>query len=1327
MAALGSAAEPDSAIHARLLAARADLSKARTLEKFSLVERANAVALEQALAWVDDAQRELTAVHAPPGQAADNSAAMKVELLSLRRELEQLHARARQSFFGRFPLIPAFGARKAQESDPLAIPVCFDGMARRAAIRAALNQAAQGMPLDPVTVAVAVAGEGLDGRQVEALNALLAGEAPLAFGPVAAVQLVPAAICNQLPGAPGWDDPDAAFIPYCRQLLARLGPGRSSTNLAIILVREVGAGATENHWVQVQRRLFYSAALAPLLANPPATTLESAQTRAYDGLARDRSQFVPALICITLALAILSLLYYAAATWLGGRVITSWQAWLLPPMVGFALGFLLPPMIVSVLHSIVPEPLSPAAGAAWWPCLAGALILFVPAIVFALGTRRIGEAVGGLRCDGRWGTAMVCVALGVGAAWARPTFLGLGWNATNVLLPLISASMLLVYIFGRAFDAADRLPLPFAGLAVAMALPLGYAEFLASPRSLWSIAGLITIVTAVIAVVDRRQERTQSKAATPSARDPAAAPGHTPCTLAELRLQAEDPSYYPTQLLVQARSALGPLLAGKTLWLSLHGPSGAGKTALARRLIADLCEEQRSTEVFAGRCQPEASPYQPLRESLSKLWQAVAPAELHAQTGRLDSVLQELVGIFVPFWGMLASFRAADGAAAVTQTDLFAAVAAALRKQALKRRVILFLDDVQWLDDASAALLKHLHERLPADGSLPLLVLLSGREQLELRGPGGELTELPVAVLSPGDQIGMLRDSLGIEEASARHIVEALGSLVAEPGGLFWLGRCVVELTCANAFQVLQPGFALRSEYLAGDKTPLPTDLRNELSRRLRESHREHLIVACAALLGEEFRINDLAEALAIDRLELLQILGRLEHEPRILRDLPAKDQYFAFCSTFMFQVVRQEFGIDSRETRQANPGKLVQELHSRIAKMLQARGQESPAEIFALARHYHDAGSSYSAQTYSCGLKAARAAVDQAAFDDARRYLEWARTAASQPTDLAAVDRAALIVDCEQAHVSGRNRLDAAQRACGYVQRQPVDDADLLLAAARAAYDAGRDTGDPAWFERSARLAQQIVDRGQSDLEKAAGYHLLGVSLPPNEPEQRLAAIRRALALVDQPIHDKPTLLLRARVLATLAEQLSDGPLADRESARALFERSLELRGTRQLGDLPGQARAHGGLGRLAYFSQPPDYERARRHFLADLEIATEIGDQAGVSLCHSFLAGCDRTAGQLSSALSHYRQALDAADGLKDRCFATIGLLEVSLDAGLAEDAARYGSELAALASHDPFPEDCADRVVRLLGEGNGKLSGRWLESLADRFGARNANAPS
>ena len=106
-----------------------------------------------------------------------------------------------------------------------------------------------------------------------------------------------------------------------------------------------------------------------------------------DGLCRDRSEFVGWIVLAGVILLLAALAIYIAGYVATREVPGTWRAWLLPPVFGDALGLLLPTTIATALKSIAPEPMATLSSSAWWPCLAGLLILILPAIVLRLSAR----------------------------------------------------------------------------------------------------------------------------------------------------------------------------------------------------------------------------------------------------------------------------------------------------------------------------------------------------------------------------------------------------------------------------------------------------------------------------------------------------------------------------------------------------------------------------------------------------------------------------------------------------------------------------------------------------------------------------------------------------------------------------------------------------------------------------------------------------------------------------------------------------------------------------------------------------------------------------
>jgi hypothetical protein len=196
---------------------------------------------------------------------------------------------------------------------------------------------------------------------------------------------------------------------------------------------------------------------------------------------------------------------------------------------------------------------------------------------------------------------------------------------------------------------------------------------------------------------------------------------------------------------------------------------------------------------------------------------------------------------------------------------------------------------------------------------------------------------------------------------------------------------------------------------------------------------------------------------------------------------------------------------------------------------------------------------------------------------------------------------------------------------------------------------------------------------------------------------------------------------LRQARVLDSLAEQLARGTPTEQAEARGRFERSLAIRREGGLGDLPGQARALGGLGRLNLVSDPPDYVAAARYLAEDLHLSEEIGDAVGQSMCHTLLGRCERALGHWDAALSHFRQAQQAAPGVKDQLFAKAGMLDVALVLGRQEEAAAIGRDLLAQAEAGPMPALCADEIARVVALHADALRDGWGPALVDRLARR------
>jgi serine/threonine protein kinase/tetratricopeptide (TPR) repeat protein len=206
----------------------------------------------------------------------------------------------------------------------------------------------------------------------------------------------------------------------------------------------------------------------------------------------------------------------------------------------------------------------------------------------------------------------------------------------------------------------------------------------------------------------------------------------------------------------------------------ISGDSGVGKTALLKELARSLPEE---TVTLSGRChEREAVPYKALDEltdALSRHLAALPDDELAAilpadssLLGRAFPVLRECSAI--------ARARPGDEAIPPSQQRLrmFAALRELLSRLARRKTLILTIDDLQWTDGDSLALLRTIIDGKDAPRMLLLLVA---------RPSAGQDGESLLSALGP-EKARALADHL-LTELLPNHDAADCEAILAEAGG----------------------------------------------------------------------------------------------------------------------------------------------------------------------------------------------------------------------------------------------------------------------------------------------------------------------------------------------------------------------------------------------------------------------------------------------------------------------------------------------------------------------------------------------------------------
>jgi len=217
--------------------------------------------------------------------------------------------------------------------------------------------------------------------------------------------------------------------------------------------------------------------------------------------------------------------------------------------------------------------------------------------------------------------------------------------------------------------------------------------------------------------------------------------------------------------------AFDDLRAGKTTIVHVHGPSGIGKSELARRFLEQAAHD--GAAVLRGRCHPqETVAFNALDGAIDdlsrllglKVWADVPPPDaLQAEALiRIFPVLGRVEAIAERAWGIEGS----SGAEAFRQASraLKELLAVVGRRQPL----VVWIDDAQWGDEGSGTLVREL---LAEPGGPTLLLLLTYRSEDREMSP----TLQALSDIGPLARVDVPLGPLSVEETLAlvEHLLHA--------------------------------------------------------------------------------------------------------------------------------------------------------------------------------------------------------------------------------------------------------------------------------------------------------------------------------------------------------------------------------------------------------------------------------------------------------------------------------------------------------------------------------------------------------------------------
>jgi len=986
------------------------------------------------------------------------------------------------------------------------------------------------------------------------------------------------------------------------------------------------------------------------------------------------------------------------------------------PAIAFIVGRTLPYAVSPLLGSIRLPAATPVLASFWIAPLAGLGFLAAPLAAYWLVAPWFAELWPSLSPARRGGALFAAMGTGIAAYLAGPLLLYAG-NHPAIDAMLMSISVVAVaYLFGRTLDYSDPLPLPLVFVPLMLAMPAGAA--LLHADTLWLGIAMVSIVaTGAAVVVGSAMHRKHclrnaqsNRSASPP--DPAAIGGRIPADAQELVRRAENPDYQQFPSFDRAWERMSDFLAGHCCHLGLFGPRGAGKTAtigaITTRLVRASERLGSRPALLCGSCaQPIGEPisYAPFREALAQHFEVNLLAPPGPKIRQISEALGGVFGSVVPFGRILFPHSAGAGDAEARPDEIHASIAWMLRRLSKSRPVLLFLDDVQWLDEASAALLTRLLAEFPAGSSTPVAVMLVANSKSCLADLGFDVTQhgIEIAYPSVAQEAHILARGVGLQAAVADEILARTGAARETEGGLLWPLQVTANLARAGALARGEEGFAWAGGAWPADFA-IPAHMQAAIQQQWEAVPQYHAVLACAACGcdGREFRVSVLADALNRTCLDLLLVLDEIERTTGMVHDVLDRDDVYAFHSSFLLEVIRGKLAIAGHGPRQANVPQIVREYHARLAIALEAALKTSRSKLDEVANHFYAAGARHAAEGVEYCLEAARASAAGYDFRRAGKYLEMAEQCAEFSAAGPLVEMEKQVIRCQEAQVAsqGERRSEAATAELAYLKEHPGAPARLVLAVARLCYDVGHRRREPKWYEDAARLCRQIVAHPASPREEAEARHIMAVSQPAERHAERIAELRTAYGLLEHAAAaDREASRWLAQIVTSLAKELSKGTDDEQSEAKRLFECRLQWDAQRQLGDLRGTAMAVAGLGRLEWYAEPKDVAAAEKHFERNLEISAAIGDIIAQVKMHSLLGACALERGDLEQALMHYQRSSDMAGDPIDRCFAAVGLLACYQRQNRPDQFAVVAQQLLELLDHEKIPPDCESQLQAVL----------------------------
>ncbi len=687
--------------------------------------------------------------------------------------------------------------------------------------------------------------------------------------------------------------------------------------------------------------------------------------------------------------------------------------------------------------------------------------------------------------------------------------------------------------------------------------------------------------------------------------------------------------------------------------LFVAGEAGIGKTRLISELKPYALE--RGFDFLVGVCHSErADPYLPFKEAFSKYLEA---EDIEEPTEATLMLMGDEMGPKAEDKKMFDAEREAT----------FYETTKYVKNIAKENPLVVFIDDIQWADQASLEILGYMAEKIKDE---PILFISTYRPEdvpkdhplldMTHRITSGEKADiLELDPLKKEDTGRIIRSVVGREDIPEEHI-----GLIHKKtdGNPLFVKECIRHMM---EEEVVDPK---KGEYpTEAEEISIPKVVEEVIVRRINRLENEPKnVLEIGSVIGEEIPFKLLAEVSSVEEIDLLDYIDILS-DNNLWRESPDEEVFY-----FYHELVRDTVYDRLRKVKQ-------KVLHKEVAQKIEEVYQDSLNERYQeLAQHYKKAKEQAKAIDFykKAGEQAENVYAQEDAIEMYTQAIEVAMEISPDVSDISKTellekrgDAYKIIGDYDNAIEDFENAIEGSE--------ENKKKADLYRKIAEVyedegAYEEGLEQcengfellGEELTSERvkllntkgrlNTRLgeydtARDILERCVQRSEELgvkkeiaqANHDIATVFLRQGHYEKSIEYLEKALEIREE-IED---LMGKSDTLNNMAVVYHN--MGESDKGLDYYERSLEM--SEKLGLKRGIAVSLGNMAII--YQEKGDSEKALDRYKEALKIYRKVGDEDGTALVLGNLGAAYHDRGELDKALDYYEEALEKDREIGDK----------------------------------------------------------------------------